>query len=71
MRRVVPAIILTILGLLALATFKSTAPTSSHAAAGLKAAAPRAPASTVIRAMTTTLTRECRRLTVERGSSNS
>jgi uncharacterized protein with FMN-binding domain len=46
MPRVVPAVILTIIGLIALATFKSTAPASSHAAPALKSHASRAPAGT-------------------------
>jgi len=46
MPRVVPAVILTIIGLIALATFKSTAPASSHAASAVKSHASRAPAGT-------------------------
>jgi uncharacterized protein with FMN-binding domain len=46
MRRVVPTLILTVIGLVALATFKSSAPATSAAASGVKAAASPAPATT-------------------------
>lgn len=46
MPRVVPAVILTIIGFIALATFKSTAPASSHAASAVKSRASHAPAGT-------------------------
>lgn len=46
MPRVVPAVILTIIGLIALATFKSTAPASSRAASAVKSRASHAPAGT-------------------------
>ena len=46
MRRVAPALILTVIGLVALATFKSTAPATGAHPSGLKAAASRGPTST-------------------------
>jgi uncharacterized protein with FMN-binding domain len=46
MRRVVPALILTVIGLVGLAAFKSSAPVTNAHASGLKAAASRGPTST-------------------------
>jgi uncharacterized protein with FMN-binding domain len=46
MRRVVPALMLTVIGLIGLASFKSSAPATSAAAPGLKASASPAPTTT-------------------------